>query len=64
MVSMSRGRVDDDDDDEDDEDDYSFNSVNFQARTSRFCLEVDLDKMCHMMLMKIMMIKIIIALIQ
>ena len=39
----------DDDDDNDDEDDYSrfrvfgHNSVNFHARTSRFCMEVDLD---------------------
>ena len=31
---------DDDNDDEDDEDYYSSNSVNFQARTSRFCMEV------------------------
>ena len=30
-------------DDDDDEDEYSCNSVNFQARTSRFCMEVDLD---------------------
>ena len=36
---------DDDDDDIDDEDDYSSNSVNFQARTSRFCMEVDLVKL-------------------
>ena len=28
---------------DDDEDDYRCNSVNFQARTSRFCMEVDLD---------------------
>ena len=32
-----------DNDDNDDGDDYSCNSVNFQARTSRFCMEVDLD---------------------
>ena len=31
---------DDDNNDEDDEDDYSSNSVNFQARTSRFCMKV------------------------
>ena len=30
-------------DGDDDEDEYSYNSVNFQARTSRFCMEVDLD---------------------
>ena len=34
---------DDDDFGDDDEDDYSYNSVNLQARTSRFCMEVDLD---------------------
>ena len=33
----------DDDFGDDDEDEYSCNSVNFQARTSRFCMEVDLD---------------------
>ena len=33
----------DDDFGDDDEDEYSSNSVNFQARTSRFCIEVDLD---------------------
>ena len=33
----------DDDDDNDYDDDYCCNSVNFQARTSRFCMEVDLD---------------------
>ena len=32
-----------DGDGDDDEDEYSCNSVNFQARTSRFCMEVDLD---------------------
>ena len=40
--------VDDDDDDNDDEGDYSCNSVNFQARTSRFSMEVDLDNINHM----------------
>ena len=34
---------DDYDDDNDDDDDYSCNSVSFQARTSRFCMQVDLD---------------------
>ena len=34
---------DDDDDDEDDKDHYSCNSVNFQMRTSKFCMEVYLD---------------------
>ena len=36
---------DDDDDDEDknDNDDFSCNSVNFQVRTSRFCMKVDLE---------------------
>ena len=27
----------------DDEDEYRCNSVNFQARTPRFCMEVDID---------------------
>ena len=65
----------DDDDDNDDEDDYSCNSVNFQARTSRFCIEVDLHKTYNMILIKMMimtmmmiimmkMMKIIIALTQ
>ena len=31
---------DDHDDDSDDQDDYSSNSVNFQARTSKFCMDV------------------------
>ena len=35
--------IDDDDDDNDDKDDYSCNSVNFKVRTSRFCMELDLD---------------------
>ena len=44
-----------------DEDDYNCNSVNFQARTSRFCIEVYLQntynmKLIKMMIMKLMMI--------
>ena len=37
--------IDDDDHDEDknDNDDFSCNSVNFQVRTSRFCMKVDLE---------------------
>ena len=31
---------DDDDNDDEDDDDYICNSVNFQARTTRFCMEV------------------------
>ena len=34
---------DDNDDEEDDKDHYSCNSVNFQMRTSKFCMEVYLD---------------------
>ena len=34
---------DDDDDDNDDKCEYSWNSVNFKVRTSRFCMEVNLD---------------------
>ena len=32
---------DNDDDNDDDDDDYSCNSVNFQARTSKFCMELE-----------------------
>ena len=45
---------DDDDDENDDEDDYSCNSVNFQARTSRFWIEVDLHNTYNMILIKMM----------
>ena len=55
---------DNDDDDEhdnydvdDNDDDYSCNSVNFQAMTSRFCIELDLDNTYEMMMME-MTIKI------
>ena len=51
---------DDDDDGNDDKDDYSCKSVNFQAMSPRFCMEVDLDNMCHMMLMKMMIMKMMI----
>ena len=53
MLHGSRSRLylrdnsDDDDDDNDDKDDndyYSCNSVNFPVRTSRLCMEVDLEK--------------------
>ena len=30
-------------DDDGNDDDYSLNSVNFQARTSRLCMAIDLD---------------------
>ena len=55
MTYGSRSRsflIDNDDDDNDDDDndnddyddnDYICNSVSFQARTSRFCMEIDLD---------------------
>ena len=39
------------DDDNDDEDHYSCNSVNFQARTSKFCLEVYQDNNYNMVMM-------------
>ena len=37
--------IDDDEEEEDknDNDDFSCNSVNFQVRTSRFCMKVDLE---------------------
>ena len=53
----------DDDFGDDDEVEYRCNLVNFQVRTSRFCMEVDLDNMCHMMLMKIMIMKIMIIIV-
>ena len=34
----------DDNDDEDDKDDNICKSVNFKVRTSKFCLEIHLDK--------------------
>ena len=48
----------DNDDHNNDEDDYSSNSVNFQDRTSKFCMKVCLDNGYNMMIMKmtIMMI--------
>ena len=59
---------DHDNDDEDDKDHYSCNSVNSQARTSRFCMEVDLRNTYNMILIKIMMMmmmmKVIIDLTQ
>ena len=45
---------DDDNEDEDDKDDYSTTSVNFQAITSRFCMEVDLHGTYNKILIKIM----------
>ena len=38
---------------DDNNDNYS---CNFQARTSRFCMEVDQDNTCHMKMMKKMII--------
>ena len=70
-LCASRQLINNDDDDDDDNDDYSCNSVNFKARTSSFCMEVDLHNTYNMILMKmmimtmmIMMIKIFIAVIQ
>ena len=34
---------DDDNDDYDDKEDYSCNLVNFKVRTSRFCMELDIN---------------------
>ena len=66
---------DDNNNNNDDEDNYSSNSVNFQARTSRFGMKVCLDNTYNMMIMKmtimilmmmmmVMMIKMIIAITQ
>ena len=52
-------------DGDDDEDEYRCNSVNFQARTSRFCMEVDIDNIEQivMMMMTIMMMMMMIMMI-
>ena len=66
---------DDRDDDNDDHDDYSCNSVNFPARTSKFCMEekiyntynmimMEMTIMILMMIMIMIMMKMIIAVIQ
>ena len=55
---------DDDEDNDDDEDDYSCNSVNFQARTSRFGMEVDLDNTYNMMIMILMMMMMFLMMIK
>ena len=41
---------------DDDEDEYSYNSVNFQAKTSRFCMEIDLDNSYQIMMMMMIII--------
>ena len=47
VITYDDNDVNDDDNDDngdnDDKDDYSCNSVNFKGRTSRFCIELDLD---------------------
>ena len=53
--SRSRQYLRYDDEDDDNEDEYSFNSANFQAKTSRFCMEVDPYNMAIMMMVMIMM---------
>ena len=40
------------------DDDYSLNIVNFQARISRFCMEVDLDNTYNIMMTMIMIFMI------
>ena len=56
---------DNDDDDNDGDDDYSYNSVNFQVRTSRFCMRLYLNNISYIMMMMMMkMMKKIIALTQ
>ena len=53
--SMSRKYLQYDDvkdDNNNDKGDYSCNSVNFQARASRFCMKVCLDNIYNMMIMK------------
>ena len=40
MQLMNDDDDDEGDDDDDDNDDYSYNSVNFQVRTSRFCMRI------------------------
>ena len=53
----------DDDFGDDDEDEYSCNSVNFHARTSRFCIEIDLDNSYQIMIMMIMMMMMMMMII-
>ena len=43
ILTFFDGDDDDDNDDEDDKDDYICKSVNFKVRTSKFCMEIDLD---------------------
>ena len=54
-----------DEDDNDYEDYYSCNSVHFEARTSRFCMEVDLNNTYNIMMtmMTIMMMMMMIMMI-
>ena len=56
----------DDDFGDDDEDEYSCNSVNFEVRTSRFGMEIDLDNSYQIMMimMLMMMMMMIIAVTQ
>ena len=53
----------DGDDDFGDEDEYSCNSVNFQARTSRFCMEIDLDNSYQIMMMMMMIMMMMIMML-
>jgi len=48
IIAVTR---DDDDVDNDEDDGYSCNSVNAQAKTSKFCMEVDLDNTCNINMM-------------
>ena len=50
---------DNNNDDNDNDDDYSFNSVNFQAGTSRLCMEASLSNTYNMMMLKIMIMILI-----
>ena len=44
---------DNDNDDIDDKDDYSCNPVNFKVKTSRFCMDIDLDNISYILMMMI-----------
>ena len=56
--------VDDDNNDNgDDDDDYSYNSLSFQTRAPRFCMEVDLEHTCDMIMIMIIMIIMVMMII-
>ena len=55
---------DDNDNDDDDENQNGHNSANFQARTSSFCMVVDLDNTYRMMPMMMIMMMVTMMMIK